>query len=86
MIFDTVDLHFLRQDREADLMQDPEIKRMALEKQKVEYDLIDQADETWVVSEFEKEGTERRVAGQIDRGCFEYCRCSGIGDAVFTAP
>jgi glycosyltransferase involved in cell wall biosynthesis len=28
---------------------------MALEKQKVEYDLIDQADETWVVSEFEKE-------------------------------
>ena len=55
VIFDTVDLHFLRQDREADLMQDPEIKRMALEKQKVEYDLIDQADETWVVSEFEKE-------------------------------
>ena len=54
VIFDTVDLHFLRQDREADLMQDPEIKRMALEKQKVEYDLIDQADETWVVSDFEK--------------------------------
>ena len=55
VIFDTVDLHFLRQDREADLLQDSEIKRAALEKQKVEYDLIDQADETWVVSDFEKE-------------------------------
>lgn len=55
VIFDTVDLHFLRQDREAQVMQDTVIKSTARSKQQLEYELIDQADETWVVSAFEQE-------------------------------
>jgi GT2 family glycosyltransferase/glycosyltransferase involved in cell wall biosynthesis len=55
VIFDTVDLHFLRQDREADLVGDAELKRQAEEQCDLEYDLIDQADETWVVSPAEQE-------------------------------
>jgi len=55
VVFDTVDLHFLRQDREADITGDPELKRQAQEKRELEYELIDQADETWVVSPAEQE-------------------------------
>ena len=55
IIFDTVDLHFLRQHREADLIQDPEVKLKAQEREQQEYELIDEADETWVVSGFEQE-------------------------------
>ena len=55
VIFDTVDLHFLRQDREADLTAESGNQKGALEKQKVEFALIDQADETWVVSDFERD-------------------------------
>ena len=50
IIFDTVDLHFLRTDREAQITNDPETREKAREKEQLEYDLIDQADETWVVS------------------------------------
>ena len=55
LIFDTVDLHFLREEREANLTQDAELSREAEENRRLEYDLIDQADETWVVSPVEKE-------------------------------
>ena len=55
VVFDTVDLHFLRQDREADLIGDPELKRQAQAKCDLEFELIDQADETWVVSPAELE-------------------------------
>jgi GT2 family glycosyltransferase/glycosyltransferase involved in cell wall biosynthesis len=54
VIFDTVDLHFLRTDREAELTSDPKIRERAREKRQLEYDLIDQADETWVVSGVEQ--------------------------------
>ena len=54
IIFDTVDLHFLRTDREAQITSDPEIRQKAREKEQLEYDLIDQADETWVVSGVEQ--------------------------------
>jgi O-antigen biosynthesis protein len=50
IIFDTVDLHFLREDSEARLTGDPEARRKAQEKQRLEHELIEQADETWVVS------------------------------------
>jgi GT2 family glycosyltransferase len=50
VIFDTVDLHFLRMGREAQITSDPEVRQKAREKEQLEYDLIDQADETWVVS------------------------------------
>jgi glycosyltransferase involved in cell wall biosynthesis len=55
VIFDTVDLHFLRQEREADLVEDQELKKQAREKRVLEFELIDQADETWVVSPVECE-------------------------------
>src|SRR5262245_22871436 len=54
IIFDTVDLHFLREEREADLTGDPEILLKAKETKQWEYQLIDQSDETWVVSNVEQ--------------------------------
>ncbi len=54
IIFDTVDLHFLREESEARLTGDAEIRRKAQQTKQWEYDLIDQADETWVVSSTEQ--------------------------------
>jgi GT2 family glycosyltransferase len=54
VIFDTVDLHFRREGSEARLTRDPEAHRKAQETQQLEYELIDQADETWVVSRLEQ--------------------------------
>jgi GT2 family glycosyltransferase len=54
VIFDTVDLHFLRTDREAQITNDPETLERAREKEQLEYDLIDETDETWVVSSVER--------------------------------
>lgn len=56
VIFDTVDLHFVRTDREAQITSDPKTREKARQKEQLEYDLIDQADETWVVS-----GAEQRL-------------------------
>jgi len=55
VIFDTVDLHYLRQEREAELVQSPELREQAQEKRALEYELIDEADETWVVSPAERD-------------------------------
>lgn len=55
LIFDTVDLHFVRTHREAQLTNDPAIKEQARDKEDAEYRLIDLADETWVVSTAEQE-------------------------------
>src|SRR5262249_22249757 len=55
IIFDTVDLHFLREESEARLTQDPEVERKARETRRREYELIDQSDETWVVSRTEQQ-------------------------------
>jgi GT2 family glycosyltransferase len=55
IIFDTVDLHYLREQREAQLTQDPDVRRKAQEKQLLEDSLIKEADETWVVSPIEQQ-------------------------------
>ena len=55
VIFDTVDLHFVRTTREAEVTRDMQIEVIARETEAKEYELIDQADETWVVSECEQE-------------------------------
>jgi GT2 family glycosyltransferase/glycosyltransferase involved in cell wall biosynthesis len=55
IIFDTVDLHYLREDSEARLTRDPEVRRKAQQKQRLEHELIEQADETWVVSPIEQQ-------------------------------
>ncbi len=54
IIFDTVDLHFVRIDREAQITSNPETREKARQQEELEYDLIDQADETWVVSSVEQ--------------------------------
>ena len=54
IIFDTVDLHFLREDREAALTQNAELKKSAVAKQQLEYELVEKADQTWVVSPVEQ--------------------------------
>ncbi|MBA3831030.1 MAG: glycosyltransferase [Chthoniobacterales bacterium] len=64
LIFDTVDLHFVRTDREAELTKDPEVREQAREKEEAEYKLIDQADETWVVSSTEQELLARKRPGK----------------------
>ena len=55
IIFDTVDLHYLREQREAQLTQDPDVRRKAQETQLLEDYLIKEANETWVVSPIEQQ-------------------------------
>ena len=64
IIFDTVDLHYLREDSEARLTRDPELRRKAQEKQRLEHELIHQADETWVVSPVEQQLLQAKWPGQ----------------------
>jgi GT2 family glycosyltransferase len=54
IIFDTVDLHSLRAHREAQITVDREAQEKARRKEELEYDLIRQADETWVTSSVEQ--------------------------------
>jgi O-antigen biosynthesis protein len=64
IIFDTVDLHHLREDGEARLTGDPEVRRKAQEKEELEYELIRQADETWVVSPVEQRLLQEKWPGK----------------------
>jgi glycosyltransferase involved in cell wall biosynthesis len=64
VIFDTVDLHYLREDREAQLTLDPEVRRKAQERRQLEYELIEQADETWVVSPVEQRLLQEKWPGK----------------------
>jgi len=61
IIFDTVDLHYLREEREAQLTQDPGVLRRARERQQLEDHLIEQADETWVVSPIEQRLLQQKL-------------------------
>ena len=54
VIFDTVDLHHVREEGEAQLTGDLELARSAQKKHQLEHQLIEQADETWVVSPAEQ--------------------------------
>ena len=64
VIFDTVDLHYLREQGEAQLTGDPEVHRKAQEKQRLEHQLIEQADETWVVSPIEQQLLQEKWPGK----------------------
>lgn len=54
LIFDTVDLHFVREEREAELSGDSALADQASVTKRKELALIDEADVTLVVSEYEK--------------------------------
>lgn len=53
--FDTVDLHFLREQREAELKNDPAALKRAAQRRRQELDLIARTDLTLVVSSVERE-------------------------------
>jgi glycosyltransferase involved in cell wall biosynthesis len=59
IIFDTVDLHCLREQREAELKGDVILKARALGTKALEYDIMGRCDQTWVVSEREVEEIEQ---------------------------
>lgn len=54
LIFDTVDLHHVRETQEADLAKSESLKRQAKATKEKEYALIHRCDETWVVSDTER--------------------------------
>jgi GT2 family glycosyltransferase/glycosyltransferase involved in cell wall biosynthesis len=55
LIFDTVDLHFLREKRAAAITGQRDNRERAREKRQIEFDLIQETDQTWVVSPVERE-------------------------------
>src|SRR5262249_41565926 len=60
IIFDTVDLHFVRQAGEARVTGDPEMQQKASETERLESELVDQSDETWTVSASEQRLLQKR--------------------------
>jgi GT2 family glycosyltransferase/glycosyltransferase involved in cell wall biosynthesis len=54
VLFDTVDLHYLRERRAAELGGDPALLRAALRTRRLELDLVARSDVTLVVSEAER--------------------------------
>jgi len=77
VIFDTVDLHFLRAKREAELTNDLQARSLVREKQKQEYDLINACDETWVVSSSEQQLLQEDHPGksiQVISNIVDVCR------------
>jgi GT2 family glycosyltransferase len=55
VIFDTVDLHFLREQREASLVSRPELAVQANATKERELKLVRECDSTWVVSPIEQQ-------------------------------
>ena len=61
IIFDTVDLHFVREEREAQLMGNAAMVRSAALTRAIEISIIEKSDVTIVVSDFEKKLLARLV-------------------------
>ena len=55
LVFDTVDLHYLRAERQAALLGDPEMARLAARAKTQEMELARAATQVWVVSPHEAE-------------------------------
>ncbi len=55
IVFDTVDLHHLREQREAELQANDRLMRASMATRKRELGVISRADVTWVVSPVERE-------------------------------
>jgi GT2 family glycosyltransferase/glycosyltransferase involved in cell wall biosynthesis len=64
VVFDTVDLHFLREMREAEIKQDRHLMAIARKRRNQEVTLIRRADITFVVSPAEKQLLEAEVPGE----------------------
>ena len=66
-IFDTVDLHHLREQREADLTGSPALARRARETRGLELGFVQAADETLVVSAFEVDVLAKEAPAAVVR-------------------
>lgn len=55
VVFDTVDLHFLRERRQADHLSSPPLRWLAALTRRRELGLVDRVEMTWVVSDVERE-------------------------------
>ncbi|HEY4581445.1 MAG TPA: glycosyltransferase [Lysobacter sp.] len=67
VIFDTVDLHFVREFRQADLARSTALRLLAATTRRRELELVDAADRTWVVSRSEREHLEvLRPGSRVD--------------------
>lgn len=64
VIFDTVDLHYLREQREAELQESLQLSRIAEQTKRTELALIHKADLTLVVSSAEQELLADEAPGQ----------------------
>lgn len=62
IIIDTVDLHFVREERQAQLHQDPNLARKALQTRREELAIYSKADALWAVTPNEKETLHTEVA------------------------
>lgn len=61
IVFDTVDLHHLREQREAELQANDRLMRASMATRKRELGVISRADVTWVVSPVEREKIWRHL-------------------------
>ncbi len=61
VIFDTVDLHYVREQRQAELEDNEKLARLAEKTRLREQACMQQADVTWVVSPYEKQVLEKEV-------------------------
>jgi len=67
LIFDTVDLHYLREMQEAELSKSEAMKKQARATRGKEHALILNCDETWVVSDTERQLLEAEFPGSTIR-------------------
>ncbi|PZS94690.1 hypothetical protein A7X83_04655 [Stenotrophomonas maltophilia] len=63
VIFDTVDLHHVREQRAAELRRDPDLQRQAARTRQSEFALINASDTTLVVSQTELEMLQAQLPG-----------------------
>ncbi len=67
LIFDTVDLHHIREAQEAELSKSDSLAKQAQSTKEKEYALIAKCDETWVVSDTEYLGLHANFPGKTIR-------------------
>lgn len=84
IVFDTVDLHHLREEREAEERGDPALRRAAARTRADELALIGSVDRTWVVSPVEKSLLAESAPGAVVDVVSNIHRVRGAGPAMAT--
>ncbi|WP_397572630.1 glycosyltransferase [Silanimonas sp.] len=82
IVFDTVDLHHLREQREAEERRDAALLRAAARTRADELALIDSVDRTWVVSPVEKALLAESAPGAVVDVVSNIHRVRGAGPAM----